>query len=314
MPLLILAPMYNVTDVVFRRIIAELAPPDIFITEFVNVDGLQSAGRAKLLPYLYQAVDKVPLWAQIWGSQPANYYKVAQELSQQGFAGIDINMGCPDKTVVKNQNCSALIKLKNRQRAAAIIAATKEGAGHLPVSVKTRLGFTETDFSWHQFLLEQEIAVLSVHGRTTREMSKVPARWAEIGEIQKMAQTIAPETKIVGNGDIVSRSQALELCSQYGWAGAMLGRAIFSDPYLFAKESPWSKTTPLEKVKLYLKHLQIFEETYGEGQRAYDPLKKFMKVYLSGFTQASSLRQKMAETKNCRQGRQILEEYLKSLS
>ena len=313
MPLLILAPMYNVTDVVFRRIIADLAPPDVFLTEFVNVDGLQSPGRRRLLPYLYRSDDGVPLWAQIWGSQPENYYKTAQELRQGGFAGIDINMGCPDKTVLKNQNCSALIKNENRARAAAMIAATKEGAGALPVSVKTRLGFTETDFSWHQFLLEQEIALLSVHGRTTKEMSKVPARWSEIGEIKKMALKIAPQTKIIGNGDILSRDQALRLCKKYDWDGAMLGRAIFADPYLFAERSPWAEQSPKQKIELYIKHLRLFEESYPNQERAYDPLKKFMKVYLNGFPQASFLRQKVAETKNCRQSRQILGKYLREL-
>ena len=205
-PILILAPMYNVTDTVFRQIVATCAPPDVFITEFVNVDGLQSRGREKLLPYLYLEKTKTPVWAQIWGRNPQNYYKTAKELTEAGFSGIDINMGCPDKTVVKNNACSALIKEENRTLAADIIAATKEGAHHLPVSVKTRLGFNTIDLSWHEFLLKQDISCLSVHGRTTAEKSKVPARWPEIGQIKETALKISPETMVIGNGDIVTRN------------------------------------------------------------------------------------------------------------
>lgn len=313
-PCLILAPMYNVTDVVFRQMVAKCASPDIFITEFVNVDGLQSRGRSKLLPYLYLEEGQTPVLAQIWGKTPENYFRTTRELVAAGFAGIDINMGCPDKTVVKNNQCSALIKPENRSLAADIIAAAKEGAGQLPVSVKTRLGFTATDFSWHEFLLGQGIDTLTVHGRTTKEMSRVPARWSEIGEIKSLAIRIAPETQIIGNGDIKSKRQALDLCLQYGWDGAMLGRAIFEDPYLFADQSPWSNLKPQDKIDLYRQHLELFEKTYPKQERTYDPLKKFMKVYLRGFATASQLRQKMAESRNCSQGLQILREGLSQLN
>ena len=282
MPLLILAPMYNVTDTVFRQIVVSCAPPDMLMTEFVNVDGLQSPGRKRLLPYLYQEDVRVPLIAQIWGSQPENYYKTAQELAQRGFAGIDINMGCPDKTVVKNGNCSALIRSHNRPQARAIIQATQAGAGNMPISVKTRLGFSQTDFSWHQFLLEHDLDMLTIHGRTTQEMSKVPARWYQIGHIKEMAMKLGyAHTKIIGNGDIQSRQEALNLCQEYAWDGAMLGRAIFSDPYIFASNSPWQTLDKSHKVDLYLKHLRLFKTTYSHNQRKFDPLKKFMKVYLT---------------------------------
>ena len=309
-PFLILAPMYHVTDTVFRQIIASCAPPDVFITEFVNVDGLRSPGRAKLLPYLYLEETKVPVWAQIWGKKPQNYLQVARELADGGFAGIDINMGCPDKTVLKNNTCSALIKPANRRLAAEIIAATKAGAGKLPVSIKTRLGFAEDDLSWHEFLLSQDIACLSVHARTVSEMSRVPARWERISEIKALAERIAPLTKIVGNGDIVSRRQALELCRLHGWDGAMIGRGIFEDPFLFAEESPWAKMPPAEKVGLYRRHIELFQRTYGAGERRFDLLKKFMKVYLTGFEHASRLRIRIAGCNKAAEALEALDSYL----
>ena len=309
-PFLILAPMYHVTDTVFRQIIADCAPPDVFITEFVNVDGLQSPGRSKLLPYLYLEKTKIPVWAQIWGKKPDNYLQVARDLAEAGFAGIDINMGCPDKTVLKNNTCSALIKPANRSLAAEIIAATRSGAGSLPVSVKTRLGFAEDDLSWHEFLLRQNIDCLSVHARTVSEMSRVPARWQKVGEIKALAEKIAPSTKIVGNGDIVSRRQALELCRLHGWDGAMIGRGVFEDPFLFAEESHWPEMPALERIDLYRRHIELFQRTYKLGERRFDPLKKFMKVYLSGFECAGLLRTRIANCRTAADALEVLEDYL----
>ena len=309
-PLLILAPMYHVTDTAFRQVVASCAPPDVFVTEFVNVDGLQSPGRDKLLPYLYLEQTTVPVWAQIWGKNPDNYRRTASELADQGFAGIDINMGCPDKTVVKNNNCSALIKPANRSLAADIIAATKEGAGSVPVSVKTRLGFDKIDLSWHEFLLGCGVSHLSVHARTTLERSRVDPHWSEVGQIKTMALKISPQTKVIGNGDISSRSQALHLCRSYGWDGAMIGRAILNDPFIFATASPWAQFSATEKVKLYLRHLELFKQSYQTGERGFDPLKKFMRTYLSGFSHAAELRLKIASCRDAGQAISALRSYL----
>ena len=311
-PLLILAPMYHVTDTVFRQIIADCAPPDVFVTEFVNVDGLQSPGRAKLLPYLHLEKTGVPVWAQIWGKKPANYYRSARELLEMGFAGIDINMGCPDKTVLKNNACSALIKPGNRSLAAEIIAAVRQGAAHLPVSVKTRLGFEATDFSWHEFLLRQNIDFLSIHARTVAERSRAAARWEAVGEIKALAERIAPQTKIIGNGDIFSRAQARELCRSYAWDGAMIGRAIFEDPFLFAATSPWPQMSVADKVRLYRRHIELYQRTYPNHERAFDPIKKFMKVYLSAFPSAGQLRLQIANCRHASQAIKVLDDYLLS--
>ena len=196
-PFFVLAPMDDVTDTVFRQIIADLAPPDLYFTEFVNVDGLQSVGRGKLLHKLRFTPKEQPLIAQLWGKNPENYYKTAREIADGSlarelglpegvnFAGIDLNMGCPAKSEVQNGTCSALMLPENRELAGRIIDASREGLGDsLPLSVKTRLGFNEIDFTWHEFLLSKKLNMLTIHGRTKKQMSKVPADWEQIGKIR----------------------------------------------------------------------------------------------------------------------------------
>lgn len=353
-PFFVLAPMDDVTDTVFRQIVAELAPPDLYFTEFVNVDGLQSPGREKLIHKLRFSAKEKPLIAQLWGLKPENYYKTVKEIidgslieeanllrsrnshpgevqggqekrakrindtrsesrtqltqqfagnigqaagsaSQQSdvlrFSGVDINMGCPVKTVVKNGACAALIN--NRPLAGEIIDATKEAAGdHFPVSVKTRVGFTTVDLSWIEFLLSKKILnMLSIHGRTAKQMSKVPADWGLIGEARKLRDSLCPATLIVGNGDILSRSQGERLAAEFGLDGIMAGRGIFSDPFLFAGSSAWESFTKQQKIELYKKHIMLFSRTWHNGERRIETLNKFCKVYINGFDGAKDLRE-----------------------
>lgn len=282
--------MDDVTDTVFRQLVAACAPPDLYFTEFVNVDGLQSPGRPKLLKRLQFTPAEQPLIAQIWGKNPDNFYKTASELVALGFAGIDINMGCPDKTVVKNGSGAALIN--NRALAIEIIKATQAGAaGQLPVSVKTRLGFTEVDYSWHQLLLEQNLSMLSVHGRTRTQMSKVPADWDAIAHIRGLRDLVAPSTLIVGNGDVLSRAHGLELAARHKLDGIMIGRGLFHDPFLFATTSPWEHYSRAERLALYRRHIELFAATWQDGERAINTLNKFCKVYINGFDGAKELRE-----------------------
>lgn len=293
-PFFVLAPMDDVTDSVFRQIIAGCAKPDLFITEFVNVDGLQSPGRDKLMPKLYFTTNERPIIAQLWGKQPKNYLKTARKLVKMGFSGIDINMGCPDKAVVKNGCGSALYN--NQALAAEVIAATKEGAaGRVPVSVKIRTGFNTVDFDWPEFILAQGVNILTVHGRTTKEQSKVPARWDDIGRIREIRDSIAPKTLIVGNGDVKSREQGMELAEKYKLDGIMIGRGIFSDPYIFNLSSPWGDLPVKDKIDLYKKHIELFVATWTKGDRNIQTLKKFAKVYINGFDGASSLRAELMQ-------------------
>jgi len=304
-PFFILAPMDDVTDVVFRQIVADCAAPDLFFTEFVNVDGLQSPGRSRLLHKLLLGPQENNVIAQLWGLKPENYYKTTKELKEQGFAGVDINMGCPVKMVIKNGACAALIK--NRPLATEIITAVQEAAGgDFPVSVKTRVGFTSVDMSWIEFLLSKKLNMLSIHGRTAQELSKVPANWDLIGRARELRDSLSPATKIAGNGDVMNRAQGQRLVDKYGLDGIMIGRGIFHDPFAFAPNSPWEQWSPQQKIELFRKHIELHLKTYKDSERRFETLRKFCKLYINGFEGAGELRAKFMETDGPEQALELL--------
>ena len=301
-PFFAMAPLDDVSDTVFRRVVMRAARPDVFFTEFANADAFVSAGRPAVEKKLRFENEESPLIVQIWGKFPEHYYEMAKAMRERGFAGIDINMGCPDKNIVRSGVCSALIK--GPVRAAEIIKATQEGAGELPVSVKTRIGFSAiATEEWIGHLLGLGLDALTIHGRTTKEMSKVPAHWDEIGRAVQLRDEIAPDTVIIGNGDIESRAQGEELAREYGVDGLMIGRGVFHDIYVF--ESGEAEHSVAEHVELLNYHLDLFESTWGE-QKSYEPLKKFFKIYLKSFPGANDLRASLMETKSIGQAREIL--------
>lgn len=294
-PFFVLAPLDDVSDTVFRQVVARAAKPDLFFTEFTNVDGYFSPGQDSVGRKLrWDSNVEQPLIAQIWGKNPENYYKMAEELTKKGFAGIDINMGCPEKSVVKSGNGAGIIG--DYERAENIIKAVQEGsAGKLPVSVKTRIGInTIITEEWASFLLRQGLAALTIHGRTAREMSKVPAHWDEIDKVVKLRDELAPETKIIGNGDVLSREQGLELAKQWGVDGIMIGRGIFQNIHVFETEPKEHSAEELIDILVY--HLELHERIWA-GQKHFEPLKKFFKIYVNGFANASAMR---AELMNCK--------------
>lgn len=299
-PFFVLAPMDDVTDTVFRQIVAECAPPDLYFTEFVNVDGLQSPGRPRLMHKLLLGKKEHPVIAQLWGLKPENFYKTTREVIEMGYDGVDLNMGCPVKTVIKNGACAALIN--NRELAGEIIDATRAGArstssgqagDHFPVSVKTRVGFTTVDLSWIEFLLTKKLNLLSIHARTAKQKSKVSAQWDLVGQIRQMRDDLSPSTKIVGNGDVMGRQQGLDLAKKYKLDGIMIGRGIFDDPFIFADKSPWEQWTPNQKIQLYRKHVELFAKTWTKNERRIETLNKFCKIYINGFDGAKEMREKL---------------------
>lgn len=320
-PFFVLAPLDDVTDTVFRQIVASCATPDLFFTEFVNVDGLMSPGRPKLLKKLRFTPSEQPLIAQIWGLNPANFEAIASQIADGSmarelglpegvnFAGVDLNMGCPEKSVCNSGACSALIK--NPELAVEIIQAVKRGLnGRLPLSVKTRIGFNEVDMSWFETLLAQDLQMLTVHGRTRKEMSKVPAHWDIIGDVRELRDKLAPNTLIVGNGDVLTRQQGLELAKQYKLDGIMIGRGIFHDPYVFAKNTPWESQTRGQRIELYRRQVQLFADTWKNNERPVPTLNKFCKVYINGFDGAKELREHLMAAKSTNELLLILSENL----
>lgn len=304
---MVLAPMDDVTETVFRRVVASCASPDLFFTEFVNVEALQSPGRESAMRRLAFTDTEKPIIAQIWGKNPENFKRTANELVEMGFAGVDLNFGCPDKKVVRNGTGGGMIKFPDGAK--EIIDATREGlAGRLPLSVKTRVGFKEYDQDWIKFLLSQNLDMLTIHLRTVKEMSKVPARWEELAtDIRQMRDEISPNTVLVGNGDVTSRAQAKNLAEKHDYDGVMIARGIFHDPYVFAENSPWESLQPKKKINLYINHLKLFAETYPNGERSFDTIKKFCKIYINNFPGASELRAKLMNARSVDESLNILQ-------
>ncbi len=306
-PFFVLAPMADVTDAAFRQIILECGRPDVFYTEFVSTDGLCSPGRDRLLKDLLFTDDEQPIVAQFFGAKPQNFYECAKLAKERGFQGIDINMGCPDRKVVKQGAGIGLCKTP--ELAQEIIQATKEGAGDVPVSVKTRLGLYDVDMQWIQNLLDAQIAALIVHGRTMKEMSKVPAHWDIIGEIATMAKE--KSTIIVGNGDVASHQDGAEKAERYNLDGIMVGRGIFQNPWIFNTAINFETISISDRLALLLRHTLLFKELWSDT-KSFELMKKFYKVYVSGWDGAKELRTHLMNAKDEKQVEEIVSRYLDS--
>ena len=309
-----LAPMSDVTDTVFRQIIAKNSRhglpaqigkngggPDIFFTEFVSADGIASEeGRKKLLPILKFSKKEKPIIAQIFGAKPKNIKTACEIISKLGFDGIDINMGCPDKSVVKQGAGSALIN--NPKLACEIIRAAKAGAPKLPISVKTRIGFNTVEYKkWLPKILAENISALTIHLRTKKEMSNVPAHFELAKDILKVVRAHNKKIVLIVNGDIQNLEQGRQLAkdsglpAQAGFDGIMIGRGIFGNPWIFDSKRK-SPPTIGEKLKVLIEHTKLYEKLLPH--RNFANMKKHFKAYISGFEGAKELRIELMKTSN----------------
>lgn len=313
-PVMVLAPMADVTDTAFRRVIAKYGKPDVTWTEFVSADGLALApeeGRQKLMKDLLYTETERPIVAQLFSSRPEHMESAARLCQELGFNGVDINMGCPDRSIEK-QGCGAAM-IKNPEAAVAVIEAAKRGAPDIPVSVKTRVGYNEDQLEeWLPTLLKAEPAVVTVHARTRKEMSKVPARWERIKRAVEIRDEVCGKdekhTLIFGNGDVLSIVDAEEKVRETGADGVMLGRAIFGNPWLFAGHVP----TVRERLMVMMEHTTLFDELLPEKNFAI--MKKHYKAYVNGFDGAKELRMSLMETTNAEEVTVIVNRFLSSAS
>ncbi len=306
-PIKVLAPMEDVTDTVFRRVVARCGRPDVFYTEFTNTDGLCSPGREAVIHRLQFTEEERPIVAQIWGNNPEHYLRSARELAALGFDGIDINMGCPVKKIVKNGSCSALIE--NKPLARELIQAAKEGAGMLPVSVKTRLGFHDLRTEeWTGFILEQKPEALIVHGRIAREMSDFPAKWDEIARVVALRDRMGSDTLVIGNGDVTSLGEIAEKAERYRVDGVMVGRGIFQNLFLFDPQRAGRNPPPPERIAMLRAHIALYRSTWG-GDKSFEVMKKFVKVHIASFEGAAHLRNRLMEASGYEEIERILEEW-----
>ena len=295
-----LAPMEGVTDIAFRQVVAKAARPDIFFTEFTNVNSYNSdKGRHNALDRFQTLPSEKPIVAQIWGTKPEFFTETAQALKQLGFEAVDINMGCPDRHVVATGGGSGLIRTP--ELAKELIRATKMAG--LPTSVKTRLGYSRVE-EWRDWLtniLTEHPDALTVHLRTKKEMSKVAAHYELVPEIVALKNELSPETVLIINGDIETPADGRKFIAM-GVDGIMIGRGVFHNPFCFEK-------TPCEHGREELLDLMRYHlDLYDKYELApYDPLKHFYKIYINNFPGASDLRAKLMETKSTAEAREVLQ-------
>lgn len=327
-PFFCLAPMADVTDCAFRKIISKYGKPDILWTEFVSADGLcNKVGQKKLSINLKFSKKEKPIVAQIFGSNIENIKKASAFCVKLGFDGIDINMGCPDKSIEKQNSGAAM--MKNPELALKIIQASREGAKKIPVSVKTRIGYNKNEIdTWIAELLKQNLPALTVHLRTRKEMSKVPAHWELMPKIITLRDKISPNTLIIGNGDVQSLEDAKEKIKKYGCDGVMIGRGIFGNPNFF---SPCQRGVPekqgalnsisffslsrreiKDKLSILVEHTKLFEKELTK-YKSFAVMKKHFKAYVNGFEGAKELRVELMETKNAKQVEKIINDFLKKI-
>ena len=302
-PFFVLAPMADVTDAPFRAIVSRCGRPDVFYTEFVSAHGLASDGRKRLLQDLTINPDDHPIVAQFFGTNPEHIRSAASTARDLGFDGVDINMGCPDRAIMKQGAGIALAREPALAR--ELIEALRDGAGGLPVAVKTRLGLYETAEmdTWIPALLSAKPDVLLVHGRTMKEMSRVPAHWDLIGRAAEMAHEAG--VLCVGNGDVASRMQGETLCRTYGTDGVMVGRGIFGDPWIFANGAV-RMHSPKERLSLLREHVDLWTAQWN-GIKSFALMKKFFKLYVSGWPGAAELRSELMQKKSADEVRAVLD-------
>lgn len=350
LPFFALAPMADVTDPAFRLIITKYGKPDVLWTEFVSADGLMSEGREVLKKSLEYSEAERPIVAQIFSSNVEKIRGAAKLCAELGFDGIDINMGCPDKSIEKQGAGAAMIN--NKQNAVLIIQAVKDGIADatknnnkiIPISVKTRVGYNKVEIDeWIPLLLAQNIDCLTVHARTRRDLSKVPANWNYIKQVVELKNKIAPNTIIIGNGDVLNTDDGIKKATETGCDGVMIGRAIFGNPWLFSqteinyrrptsvennlfekirllylkitgkKNKYWLRTKnniPLDqKLAVMIEHAYLFEKMCSHKNFAV--MKKHFKAYANGFPGAKELRINLMENANsANETEQIVGEFL----
>ncbi len=307
-PIFALAPMEAVTDTVFREIFAMYGKPDVCFTEFVNVDGLlHPTGYEKLKIDLEYTEKQRPVVAQIWGNNPENFFKATQLIKSLGFDGVDINMGCPQDKEIAQNTCAALIR--DPKLAGEIVMAVKQAAGEMPVSVKTRTGYSFSEVeTWIGHLLKFNLAALTLHGRTKKEKSKVPANWNEIKKAVGIRNSLGVKTIILGNGDVKTRQEGLDRVKETGVDGIMVARGAFGNPWLFRKEN-FREPSVKERLEIMVKHARLFEEKFSD-KKPFVIMRKNFKAYASGFDSAAELRVKLMETKNAAETALVVEEFL----
>lgn len=310
-PFFTLAPLANVTDYAFRQFLVAYSKPHVLWTEFVAADGLcHPKGREALLRDLRYDENERPIVAQLFTGHPDKMFEAAKLIKELGFDGLDINMGCPDRAVMRQGAGAAC--MRDPVKAKAIIRAAMEGVrtdGHepIPVSVKTRLGDTRDELeTWLPLLLETQPAAITLHARTRKEMSLVPARWERVARAVELAR--GSGTLVIGNGDVISLADVRKKTVETGCDGVMLGRAIFGNPWLFDETK--GAVTVRERLEAALDLTRVFLATWA-GTKSFEILKKHYQAYVAGFAGARELRSRMMLAHDLATVERLVQEFLR---
>jgi nifR3 family TIM-barrel protein len=319
-PILCLAPMADVTDRAFRQMIAKYGKPDVMWTEFVSADGLFKGGKEALINDLIFTKKEKPIVAQFFTSSPEMMEKAAALAVELGFDGVDINMGCPDKGVEK-QNAGAKL-IKNPKLAREIIKAAKRGTKNkIAVSVKTRIGYSKSELeTWLPELLAENPAAIIIHARTRKDLSLIPADWKYIKMAVEIRNKLGSKTLIIGNGDIESLQDAKQKMKETKCDGIMIGRGFFGKPWLLSNSYEWfnDRKNPevvREILKILVEHVKLFEKIVqpnspkGQG-KSFAVMKKHFKAYVNGFTGAKELRIRLMKAENVKEVANIVKNFL----
>ena len=306
---MVIAPMSGVTDEAFRLMFLKYGKPDVFWTEFVSAEGLFSRGEKFCKKIIKFNPAEKPIVAQLFGSDPVYFEKAAKLAVELGFDGVDINMGCPDRAIEKKGAGAVLIL--SPELAVEIIRATKKGAGQMPVSVKTRIGYETNQIAeWIPVILKEKPAVLTVHFRTRNDTYASPAKWKLAKEIVKLRDKFSPETLVFGNGDVKTFEQAKKLAKENRLDGIMVGRAVVGDPWFFSGRIP----DVAERLNAVIEHAEIFSRLSGTppeaGDKRFESLKKHFHAYTKGFVGAKDLRDQLMKTKNTQEVKIIINNFL----
>ncbi len=295
---LALAPMEDVTDPPFRALCKKYGA-DIMYTEFISSEGLIRDAQ-KSLEKLDMSEDERPVGIQIFGHSEESMVQAAQIATQARPDILDINFGCPVKKVVTK--CAGAGALQDIPRLLRITEAVVK-ATHLPVTVKTRLGWDENNkiiVELAEQLQDIGVQAITVHGRTRSQLYRGEADWTLIGRIKENPRMHIP---IMGNGDISSGATALEAKNKYGVDGIMIGRASIGNPWIFKEIKQYvdGNTEPLiigidERVDVCKKHVIDSIEWKGEI-RAINEMRKHYNNYFKGFPHFKEFKMKLMLSK-----------------
>ncbi len=308
-PFFAMAPMADVTDPAFRQLVTRCGKPDVTWTEFVSADGLYHTREIQnmfdaenpLVRDLQFTEAERPIVAQIFSSKPEMIAYGAKLAAELGFDGVDLNMGCPDRSIEKQGAGAALIKTP--ELAIELIQAAK--TSNLPVSVKTRIGYnTENIDEWLTALLSAKLSAITLHLRTRKEMSLVPADWEVMKKAITLRDRLAPKTLLIGNGDVMNLEEGKRLALETGCDGIMIGRGIFGNPWVFAGLTRFNLED--SDVRLNLVERGLDEKLVALVALAHDfeklsppkhfaILKKHIKAFVTGFDGAADLRARLME-------------------